>query len=42
MDAAVALVVELGGRALHRVDNGLAGFWVCADPDGNEFCITPP
>ena len=42
MDAAVALVVELGGRALHTVDNGLAGFWVCADPDGNEFCIGPP
>ena len=42
MDAAVTLVVELGGRALHTVDNGLAGFWVCADPDGNEFCIGPP
>ena len=42
MDAAVALVVEIGGRALHPVDNGLAGFWVCADPDGNEFCIGPP
>ena len=42
MDAAVALVVELGGQALHPVDNGLAGFWVCADPDGNEFCIGPP
>ena len=42
MEAAVALVVELGGQALHPVDNGLAGFWVCADPDGNEFCIGPP
>ena len=42
MDAAVALVVALGGSALHPVDNGLAGFWVCADPDGNEFCIGPP
>ena len=42
MDAAVGLVVQLGGQALHTVDNGLAGFWVCADPDGNEFCIGPP
>ena len=42
MEAAVALVVELGGQALHTVDNHLAVFWVCADPDGNEFCIGPP
>lgn len=42
MDAAVALVVELGGQALHTIDNGFAGFTVCADPDGNEFCIGPP
>ena len=42
MDAAVALVVELGGQALRTVYSGLADFTVCADPDGNEFCIGPP
>ena len=41
-EAAVALIVELGGQALRTIDNGQGGFTVCADPDGNEFCIGPP
>lgn len=32
-------IEELGGRRLHRYDEG--GFLVMADPEGNEFCIIP-
>ncbi|RPI25490.1 MAG: VOC family protein [Actinobacteria bacterium] len=38
-EAAVARVIELGGSRL--ADHGMGDFhWtVCADPEGNEFCI---
>ncbi len=31
-----------GGRLVTRVDNELGTHLVCADPDGNEFCLTRP
>ena len=36
----ITRVEELGGSRLH--DHDIAGFhWtVCADPEGNEFCVT--
>ncbi len=39
-DALITHVEELGGERLH--DHDIAGFhWtVCADPEGNEFCVT--
>jgi len=39
-EALIEHVEELGGSRLH--DHDIAGFhWtVCADPEGNEFCVT--
>jgi predicted enzyme related to lactoylglutathione lyase len=41
LDAAVERIEALGGN--HLEDHEIAGFrWkVMADPEGNEFCITP-
>lgn len=33
-------VASNGGRLIARVDNEFGGHFVCADPDGNEFCLT--
>ena len=33
-------VISNGGRLVTRVDNEFGGHVVCADPDGNEFCLT--
>ena len=35
-------VNSAGGRLVTRVDNEFGGHFVCADPDGNEFCLTRP
>ncbi len=35
-------VQALGGSFVGEVDNGQGGFVVCADPDGNEFCLVLP
>ena len=35
-------VQALGGSFVGEVDNGQGGFIVCADPDGNEFCLVLP
>ena len=43
VDEALRQVEALGGsfvRAVH--DEGFDPFYVCADPDGNEFCLTTP
>ena len=39
-ESLITHVEELGGERLH--DHDIAGFhWtVCADPEGNEFCVT--
>ncbi|MDA1036228.1 MAG: VOC family protein, partial [Chloroflexi bacterium] len=36
---ALRSVQALGGSLVGGVDNGQGGFIVCADPDGNEFCL---
>ena len=33
-------VNSAGGRLVARVVNEFGGHLVCADPDGNEFCLT--
>ena len=33
-------VNSAGGRLVTRVDNEFGSHIVCADPDGNEFCLT--
>ena len=42
LQAGLVSVQELGGSFVQAVDNGQGGFFVCADPDGNEFCLTLP
>ena len=40
--ALIASVEELGGSKLDVHRSGDFGWTVMADPEGNEFCITPP
>ena len=40
IEAALARVESMGGALVERVGN--QNHIVCADPDGNEFCLTPP
>ena len=42
IDVALESVVALGGSLVARADNEFGGMVVCADPDGNEFCLTCP
>ncbi len=39
--AALARVEAIGGALVGRVENEFGVHIVCADPDGNEFCLTP-
>ncbi len=41
IDAALARVEAIGGALVSRVENEFGAHIVCADPDGNEFCLTP-
>ncbi|MBI3744366.1 MAG: VOC family protein [Chloroflexi bacterium] len=42
LEAALKQVEVLGGRLAKRVRSKVGGsFIVCADPDGNEFCLVP-
>ena len=40
LDAALDRVKAIGGAYVDRVHNEHGGHIVCADPDGNEFCLT--
>lgn len=40
LEEATRQVNSAGGRLVSRVDNEFGGHIVCADPDGNEFCLT--
>ena len=42
LDEALRRVTSEGGRLVTRVDNEFGSLVVCADPDGNEFCLTQP
>ena len=42
LDEALRRVTSVGGRLVTRVDNEFGSLVVCADPDGNEFCLTQP
>ena len=43
LDAALRQVEALGGSLVRRVhDDGLDPLYICADPDGNEFCLVLP
>ena len=42
LGAGLRRVAAAGGRLVTRVDNEFCGHIVCADPDGNEFCLTRP
>jgi predicted enzyme related to lactoylglutathione lyase len=40
LDQGLREVKSLGGTLVHRVhDEGFDPLYVCADPDGNEFCL---
>ena len=40
VEAGLKQVEAIGGRLVERVqDTGVDGLIVCADPDGNEFCL---
>ena len=39
VEAALKRVEAIGGTFVARVDNQIAYHVVCADPDGNEFCL---
>ena len=41
-EEALRRVTSVGGRIVTRVDNEFGSLVVCADPDGNEFCLTQP
>jgi predicted enzyme related to lactoylglutathione lyase len=40
LDLALARVQTIGGTYVDRVRNEHGGHIICADPDGNEFCLT--
>ena len=42
IEIALESVTAIGGRLVARADNEFGGLVVCADPDGNEFCLTCP
>ena len=42
IETAVKSVTAVGGTLVARADNQFGGLVVCADPDGNEFCLTCP
>ena len=43
LEQALKRVETLGGRLVNRVPNpGVGPFVICADPDGNEFCLVSP
>ena len=42
INIALESVVAIGGSLVARADNEFGGLLVCADPDGNEFCLTCP
>ena len=42
LDEALRRVTSVGGRLVTRVDNEFGSLVVCADSDGNEFCLTQP
>ena len=39
---ALEQVEALGGKLVQRVTNEVGSLTVCADPDGNEFCLVTP
>ncbi len=40
LEAGLRQVTSNGGSLVARVDTEFGGHIVCADPDGNEFCLT--
>jgi hypothetical protein len=41
VEEAADRVVSLGGTRSRATDHPFMGYWVvCADPEGNEFCVT--
>ena len=40
LEAGLRRVTSNGGRLVTPVDTEFGGHIVCADPDGNEFCLT--
>ena len=42
LGAGLRRAAAAGGRLVTRVDNESGTHLVCADPDGNEFCLTRP
>ena len=42
IEIALESVTAIGGSLVARADNEFGGLIVCADPDGNEFCLTCP
>ena len=43
LEQALLSVVEIGGSLIRRVENPSGSrLIVCADADGNEFCLVPP
>ena len=42
IDHALEQVEALGGRLVRSVTNEVGSIAVCADPDGNEFCLVTP
>ena len=40
VEMALKTVETLGGSLVARADNEFGELLVCADPDGNEFCLT--
>ena len=42
IEIALESVIAIGGSLVARADNEFGGLVVCADPDGNEFCLTCP
>ena len=39
---ALQRVISMGGQLVADVGNEFGSLIVCADPDGNEFCLTSP
>ena len=42
LQAALKQVQALGGSLVRLVDDGPDDLLICADPDGNEFCLVLP
>ena len=39
LDGALARVASLGASLVDKVEQAGQRFWVCTDPEGNEFCL---